>query len=553
MAEKANAANACLEQDMAKYAKDLKKERDFLDNILRSLHDVVIVPDRKGKIKLCSPNVERMFGYSPDEIKKIKTFIQNVLPDSTNAAEVERHLQENNQPFFVERAFPFVRKDGSSGWMRLHILSGTDGEHIVLNMRDITARQRAETEAARARSELDQIFQSAGDGMRVVDRDFNVLRMNDAFLHLYGLSREEASNRKCFEVFPDTWCHTPDCSLLKIISGERLVDSEVCKKRENGTSMYCHIVTSAYRDSEGRIIGIIQTFSDLSKLKQVQSQLLQSEKMASIGELAAGVAHEINNPVGFINSNLTTLDEYRQDLTELINSYLNLEELAARHPALSDDRDVAATLEAIRTLKDKIDLEFILDDFDKVIAESREGTDRIKKIVQALKDFSHVDQAELKWANLNKGLESTLNIVWNEIKYKATVKKDYGDIPEVCCYPQQVNQVFMNILVNAAQAIEDKGEIGISTRSLDGDKPMVEVRISDTGKGIPPENLPRIFDPFFTTKPVGKGTGLGLSMAYNIIKNHDGEIKVESEVGKGTIFIITLPVEGPKEGKEKTQ
>lgn len=288
-------------------------------------------------------------------------------------------------------------------------------------------------------------------------------------------------------------------------------------------------------------------------LKQNQVQLVQSEKMASIGQLAAGVAHEINNPVGFINSNLTTLDEYRRDLTALINNYLELEQLATKNPALSNNQDLVSTLEAIRNLKEKMDLDFILGDFDKIISESREGTDRIKKIVQDLKDFSHVDQAELKWANLNKGLESTLNIVWNEIKYKATVKKDYGDIPEVYCYPQQLNQVFMNILVNAAHAIEDKGEIKISTAYLDGAEPMVEIRISDTGKGIPPENLPKIFDPFFTTKPVGKGTGLGLSMAYSIIKKHDGEIKVESEVGKGTTFVIRLPVEGTKEGEEKTQ
>jgi len=372
-------------------------------------------------------------------------------------------------------------------------------------------------------------------------------------LHLCNLSREEAANRKCFEVFPGPWCHTPDCSLSKIVSGEPLIDTEVAKKRGDGTTMYCHIVASAYTDSEGRVIGMIQTFSDLSKLKEVQSQLLQSEKMASIGQLAAGVAHEINNPVAFINSNLRTLDEYRRDLTELIDSYLHLEELAAGNPALSDDRDVAATLEAIRTLKERIDLGFILEDFDKIISESREGTERVKKIVQDLKDFSHVDQAELKYTDLNKGLDSTLNIVWNEIKYKATVTRDYGDIPEVYCYPQQVNQVFMNILVNAAHAIEDKGEIKISTAYLDSAEPMVEIRISDTGKGIPPENLRKIFDPFFTTKPVGKGTGLGLNVSYNIVKKHDGEIKVESEVGKGTTFIITLPVEGPKEGEEKTQ
>ncbi len=534
---------------MAENAKALRKERDFLDNILRSLHDVVIVLDKKGKIRLCSPNVKSIFGYSPDEIKEIKTFIQNLLPDSTHAAEVEGYLRENNRTLFVERAFPFVRKDGSSGWMRFHVMAGADGKHIVLSLRDITKRQEAEIALVQTRSELDQIFEGSGDGMRVVDKDFNMLRMNNTFLRLCNLSREEAENRKCFEVFSGPECHTPDCALSKIISGERVVNSEVCKKRKDGPPLYCHIVASAYRDSEGRLIGMIQTVRDLSKLREAQSQLLQSEKMASIGQLAAGVAHEINNPVGFINSNLTTLDEYRRDLTELLDSYLHLEELTTRNPALSGDKNTTEALEAIRALKDKIDLEFILGDFGKIISESQEGTERVKKIVQDLKDFSHIDQAELRWADINTGLNSTLNIVSNEIKYKATVTRDFGDIPEVYCYPQQVNQVLMNILVNAAQAIEDKGEIKISTVYIDGAEPMVEIRISDTGGGIPPENLPKIFDSFFTTKPVGKGTGLGLSMAYNIIKNHDGEIKVESEAGKGTTFIVKLPVEGP--GKPK--
>ncbi|GAI89137.1 unnamed protein product, partial [marine sediment metagenome] len=175
-----------------------------------------------------------------------------------------------------------------------------------------------------------------------------------------------------------------------------------------------------------------------------------------------------------------------------------------------------------------------------LIKESQEGTERIKKIVIDLKDFAHPGEQELKYANINENLDSTLNIVWNELKYKATVTKDYGELPEVRCYPQQINQVFMNILVNAAQAIEKQGEIRIATRAVDG---YVEIEISDTGVGIPKQDLSKVFDPFFTTKDVGKGTGLGLNMAYNIIQKHKGTIDVESEVGKGTTFIIRIPVE----------
>lgn len=285
------------------------------------------------------------------------------------------------------------------------------------------------------------------------------------------------------------------------------------------------------------------------RLKENQDQLVQSEKMASIGQLAAGVAHEINNPVAFIDSNLRTLQEYRGDLKDILDRYIRLEEHAAKMADSSEDDALTGILDEVRSTRERIELEFLLDDFGKLIAESREGTERVKKIVQDLKDFSHAGEAELKWADLNKGMESTLNVVWNELKYKATVIKDLGDIPEIYCYPQQMNQVFMNILVNAAQAIEERGEIRIKTQLAEGDRPMVEVKISDTGKGIAPEHLQKVFDPFFTTKPVGKGTGLGMSMAYKIVKKHHGTIKVNSEIGKGSTFIIRLPVNGPEDDK----
>jgi signal transduction histidine kinase len=185
-----------------------------------------------------------------------------------------------------------------------------------------------------------------------------------------------------------------------------------------------------------------------------------------------------------------------------------------------------------------------MEDIPNLIQESRDGLDRIKKIVMDLKNFSHPGEDTLKLTDINQCLDSTLNIVWNELKYKASIVKDYSDMTEVKCYPQQLNQVFINILVNAAQAIEKQGEIRIATRQT-GDQ--VEIAISDTGQGIPEKNLNRIFDPFFTTKPVGKGTGLGLNVSYNIIKKHEGTITVHSELGKGTTFIIRVPVNGPAE------
>lgn len=269
----------------------------------------------------------------------------------------------------------------------------------------------------------------------------------------------------------------------------------------------------------------------IRQLQDAQSQLLQSEKMASIGQLAAGVAHEINNPVGYVGSNLGSLQKYIKDLFTILSAYEAAElGLAEHQPAL----------EAIAQLKQQLDVDFLRGDIKALIDESQEGVKRVKQIVQDLKDFSHVDQADWQWADLHKGLDSTLNVARNEIKYKAEVVKEYGDIPQIECLASQLNQVFMNLIVNGAHAIEERGVITLRT-GQQGDEVWVEV--ADTGKGIAAENLKRIFDPFFTTKPVGKGTGLGLSLAYGIVKKHAGRIEVESEVGKGTRFRVWLPIE----------
>ncbi len=266
-------------------------------------------------------------------------------------------------------------------------------------------------------------------------------------------------------------------------------------------------------------------------LQESHEQLLQSEKLASIGQLAAGVAHEINNPVGYVYSNLGTLQEYADGLCQMLESYEQLESLIPE-----DTPD----LQRLKDLKVRLDVDYLKDDVRNLVSESREGIARVKGIVQDLKDFSHVDEAEWQWADLHRGLDSTLNIVNNEIKYKAKVVKEYGELPSIECLASQLNQVFMNLLVNAAHAIEEQGVITIRTGTEGDDKVWVE--ISDTGSGITAENMKKIFDPFFTTKGVGKGTGLGLSLSYGIINKHGGTINVDSEVGKGTTFKILLPV-----------
>jgi len=270
------------------------------------------------------------------------------------------------------------------------------------------------------------------------------------------------------------------------------------------------------------------------QLSMAQAQLLQSEKLASIGQLAAGVAHEINNPISFVFSNFGTLQTYVASLLRVLARYEEAEPFIA-------DADVAR---GIADLREQVDLAFLQEDILALMAESRDGIERVRKIVQDLKDFSRVDvHQQWQWADLHQGIDSTLNIVNNEVKYKADVVKEYGTIPEVECLPSQINQVIMNIVVNGAQAIEGpRGRITIRTGESGGN---VWIEIADNGCGIPQAIQSRIFDPFFTTKPIGTGTGLGLSLSYGIIQKHRGRIEMQSEEGVGTTFRIELPIRQP--------
>ena len=270
------------------------------------------------------------------------------------------------------------------------------------------------------------------------------------------------------------------------------------------------------------------------RLNGTQEKLLQSEKMASIGQLAAGVAHEINNPIGYVHSNLGSLQEYLRSLFTVIEAY----ERALRAP------DPKALIPEIDDIRDRLDIDFISRDLPQLMAESREGIERVTRIVRDLKDFSYSGRDESwKLVDLHAGLESTINIIWNELKYKVTLERRYGELPMIECLPSELNQVYMNLLLNAGHAIADRGNIAVST-GVSGDEVWVEFK--DDGAGISPELRQRIFDPFFTTKPVGSGTGLGLSISYGIINKHHGRIDLDSTVGEGSCFRIVLPIRQPK-------
>lgn len=266
----------------------------------------------------------------------------------------------------------------------------------------------------------------------------------------------------------------------------------------------------------------------INRLADAHSQLLQSEKLASVGQLAAGVAHEINNPISFVLSNLHTLKNYVGDLLFLLDGFVAIE------PELPESMR-KRLVEARQT----IELDFLRRDVVAVVDESVDGAVRVQRIVQSLRDFARPEEVAWQATDLHKCLESALDVAASDLNQKAEIVRQYGNLAPVMCIPSQINQVFLNVLLNAAQAISGRGVITIRTVQ-EGD--LIRVAISDTGAGMPPEVANRVFDPFFTTRGVGKGTGLGLTMAYGIVERHGGRIELESEFGHGSTFTVILPL-----------
>ncbi|MBI5438834.1 MAG: PAS domain S-box protein [Nitrosomonadales bacterium] len=424
----------------------------------------------------------------------------------------------------------------------------------------LEARNQAEESMRKSEEKFRAIYESSSDGIMLLDEN-GFFDCNEAALRVFGCStRDDVINKHPSQFSPltqpggqDSTSSANEHIATAFKNGSDRFEWMHC--RLDGTEFFANVWLTKMELNGGPVLqatvrditvrkqaeeGLRKSNSELEKavhqLHDTQNLLLQSDKMASVGQLAAGVAHEINNPIGYVGSNLGTLDGYLGELFGLVAAYEEMEN------AVADD----AALARVKAVKNKVDLDFLKEDVLSLMRESQEGLTRVKKIVQDLKDFSRVDSGD-EWhrTDLHKGLDSTLNVARNEIKYKADVKKEYGDIPEVECVISQLNQVFMNLLVNAAHAIEEHGTITLRT-GQQGDEVWVEV--ADTGKGIAPEHLNKIFDPFFTTKPVGKGTGLGLSLSYGIIQKHHGRIEANSEAGKGASFKVWLPVNQPRDG-----
>ena len=392
----------------------------------------------------------------------------------------------------------------------------------------------------------DHIIQNMNSALVVVDAEGCVTACNPPAERILGHRAEAIHGRPL-----GPGLDGPRRLLQRALAeGARFRGAESEIARDDGSIVPIGISCSPILDSDGVRIGAVATFQDLSEIRQLQRQVLESEKLASLGQLSAGVAHEINNPMGFIHANLAQMAEYVRDLRRAWTRVEELEKAVAGGSA-DEIRSAAARLAATA---EEVDVAFLLSDLAKAIRESQEGSERIRHIVSDLRDFSHQDTGRRVLTDVNQCLESTANIVWPMMKQLVVLEKEYQDLPAVSCYPMQLKQVFMNLLVNAYQAIAERvgsgggtGRIRLRTRRLpDG----VEVQVEDDGIGIAPEHVGRIFDPFFTTKKVGVGTGLGLSTSYSIVRRHGGRIRVESRPGVGTLFRVGLPLDGLRDEDE---
>lgn len=425
---------------------------------------------------------------------------------------------------FIERVFDRIEIAFSAEWSR--------GETIN---RAIDELQAANREITNEKNKFLTIFESLPTAVFLLDDSRRIVHMNHAGAKMISSAAQAGEHYYSHSEsrIPFPWLAD---ELGRFLETGDEKEYEYHAELPDGTTRQVLARFHPMQDISFKYPGTVVILQDITErkkaeeeLKQTQAHLVQQEKMASVGQLAAGVAHEINNPLGFIISNLSTLGRYLDRLTEFI---------AVEDQVLSQAGDLA-NAEQLAGIRKKLKIDYIAKDARDLISESMEGADRVRRIVRDLQSFSRIDQADCTVVNLNETLATTINIAWNESRHGAAIIREFGDIPTIKGYPQQLSQVFLHLLANAAQSMDSQGTITVRTWS---DETSVNISVSDTGRGIPAKDLARIFEPFFTTREVGRGTGLGLSISYGIVKNHGGEITARSEIGKGSTFTVRIPL-----------
>ncbi|MGH9738679.1 MAG: ATP-binding protein [Candidatus Acidiferrales bacterium] len=426
---------------------------------------------------------------------------------------------------------------------------------IGIQVGQFLARKLAEEEKQQLTNERLLILDSASEGIYGIDLSGSITFMNQAASRMFQCTQAQVQGKQSHQLFhhtrPDGSRYPyPECPMNRVLQeGRGCRNDREYFWRMDGSQFAAEY--SCFPMFEGeKISGAVVCFNDVTERRGLEVELRHSQKLEAVGSLAAGIAHEINTPIQFVGDNTRFLKNAFRDLEQLFAAYDRLYQKASIgtvHPGL---------LHEVKAEREKADWEYLQVEIPKSLDQALDGINRVANIVRAMKDFSHVDRrAEKAASDLNKAIESTLIVARNELKYVADVDVDFGQIPTVLCHLGDLNQVFLNLLINASHAIGDvvkdsarKGRISVRTRQLDD---CVEVAISDTGTGIPEAIRTKVFDPFFTTKEVGKGTGQGLALARAIVvEKHGGTLTFDTEVGKGTTFFVRIPLAGTPEPRE---
>ena len=512
-----------------------------------------------GVFTYISPSIQEVLGYSQEEFKTHYSRYLTDNPVNQFATQyTQLGLQNTPQPPYLLEIF---HKDQSLHWIEVKEtpVLNDKGQVIAIEgiARDVTKQEQTKNQMHEELFFKHSLLETIPSPVFYKDLSGRFLGCNKAFEDFVNLPKDQIIGKTTLSISSPTTaqaCLTTDEELFEKPGTSRY---EMCFQLPDGTAKYVIINKATFTDTQEQVKGVVAVITDITKHKQseqdlkqanhdlklLQMQSIQNEKLASIGQLAAGVAHEVNTPIGFVGSNFQSLVKYMQKFLELFGYYEKLLD-QVENGSRSERLDL---MERIKIIREEIKIDFVLDDIQSLLEESQEGIQRVSAIVKNLKDFSRMDPGEERTDfDLNEGVQSTLMVARNEIKYDAEVATTLSDIPKINGNPSQINQVLLALLVNAAQAIKsqersDKGQVTIKTYLAEN---QVVCEISDDGPGIPAEQQHRIFDPFFTTKPAGQGTGLGLSVAHDIIVNkHHGQLTVQSAPDQGATFIIQLPIE----------
>jgi PAS domain S-box-containing protein len=564
--------NLELERRVRQHTEQLQQTNEMLQLVMDNIPQAIFWKDRKSVYLGCNAAGARDAGFTrrQDIVGKTDYDLPWTREQADRFRASDRRVMDNDRAEYrtIEQQ---LQADGKLAWLEatkipLHDETGR-AIGVLVSYDDITERRAAETALRESEEKYRRIVDTAREGIWVLDRQERTTYVNPQMAQMLGYEVEGMLGRSLFEFVDES---ARDRLREHLVRRSRGISEQydVCLHRADGSPLWAIVSSNPLYDGEGNFVGSLGMLTDITdrkhaeealqrsesqlrqkateletllrELQHAQSQLIQSEKMASLGQLVAGVAHEINNPINFIYGNINPAIEYASDLIDSIELYQQ------HYP--DPDEDIADAAE-------EMDLEFLKSDFPKLLDSMKLGAERISEIVKSLRTFSRFDEAELKPVDLHQGIDSTLTILENRLKPRSDRKaieviREYGSLPPVECYPGQFNQAMMNILANAIDVLDkmsDRDElprtpkIWIRTATIEGDR--VSITIEDNGSGMPDSVRSRVFDPFFTTKAVGKGTGLGLAISHSVIvERHGGTIRCHSQPGIGTKFTIEIPL-----------